>query len=419
MLDIRQIRAEPEVIRAGIERRGEPDALEALSAALELDARRRALQGEVDETRAERNRASDEIGRRKKAGEDAAEAMAQNARLRERAGALEAELRTVDEQLREALLRIPNPPHPSVPRGDEESGGEVVRTVGAPPDFGFAPRDHVELAGPLIDAERGARLSGSRFTYLLGDLVRLHLANVQLALGLLGEQGFVPVMPPVLVRERALEGTGFFPADRESVYAVEPERDDLYLVGTSEVALASLHTDEIVDEADLPLRYCGLSSCFRREAGAAGKDTRGIFRTHQFDKVEMFSFCHPERSWDEHEFLLSLEREIADDLGLHYRVVNIAVGDLGDSAAKKYDIEAWLPGQGRFRELTSCSNTRDYQAGRLECGMRPERGPRVLHPLNGTAVTSSRTLIAVLETHQRADGSVVVPAALHPFGAPA
>jgi seryl-tRNA synthetase len=287
------------------------------------------------------------------------------------------------------------------------------------PEFDFEPRDHLALAGPLIDMERAARTSGSRFTYLHGDLVRLHLALVQYSLAKLSGQGFLPTMPPVLVREQALVGTGFFPADREQVYSLDPARDDLFLVGTSEVSLAALHMGEILDEESLPLRYVGVSSCFRREAGAAGRDTRGIFRTHQFDKVEMFSFCHPDRSWEEHELLLSLEREIADELGLHYRVVNVAVGDLGGSAAKKYDIEAWLPGQGRYRELTSCSNTTDYQARRLECRMRTERGPRVLHTLNGTAVTSSRTLIAILETHQRADGSVAVPAVLHAFGAPA
>ena len=205
----------------------------------------------------------------------------------------------------------------------------------------------------------------------------------------------------MLVREEALVGTGFFPEAREQVYAVANADPELFLIGTSEVALAALHMGEILPEEELPLRYCGLSSCFRREAGAAGKDTRGIFRTHQFDKVEMFSFCHPDRSWEEHEQLLSIEREIADDLGLHYRVMNIAVGDLGAPAAKKYDIEAWLPGQGRYRELTSCSNTTDYQARRLDARYRSEQGVRHLHTLNGTAITSSRTLIAVLETHQR------------------
>ncbi len=277
------------------------------------------------------------------------------------------------------------------------------------PEFDFEPRDHIDLAGSMIDVERGARTSGSRFAYLLGDVVRLHQATVQYALDKLVAKGFTPVMTPVLVREEALVGSGFFPEAREQVYAVANADPELFLIGTSEVALAALHMGEILPEADLPLRYCGISSCFRREAGAAGKDTRGIFRTHQFDKVEMFSFCHPDRSWEEHELLLSIEREIADDLGLHYRVMNIAVGDLGAPAAKKYDIEAWLPGQGRYRELTSCSNTTDFQARRLDARYRNEKGVHHLHTLNGTAITSSRTLIAVLETHQRSDGSVSIP----------
>jgi seryl-tRNA synthetase len=286
------------------------------------------------------------------------------------------------------------------------------------PEFDFEPRDHVDLAGSMIDMERGARTSGSRFTYLLGDIVRLHVATVQYALDKLVGKGFTPVMPPVLVREEALVGTGFFPADREQVYAVANADPELFLIGTSEVSLAAFHMGEILSEEDLPLRYCGLSTCFRREAGTAGKDTRGIFRTHLFEKVEMFSFCHPHRSWDEHEWLLSIEREIADELGLHYRVMNIAVGDLGGPAAKKYDIEAWLPGQGRYRELTSCSNTTDYQARRLDTRYRGEQGVRHLHTLNGTAITSSRTLIALLETHQSADGSVAIPDVLQGFGAP-
>jgi seryl-tRNA synthetase len=287
------------------------------------------------------------------------------------------------------------------------------------PEFDFEPRDHIELAGPRIDVERGVRTSGSRFAYLLGDVVRLHLATVQYAVDKLVAKGFTPVMPPVLVREEALIGSGFFPADREQVYVIANADPELFLIGTSEVSLAALHMGEILAEDDLPRRYCGVSSCFRREAGAAGKDTRGIFRTHQFDKVEMFSFCHPDHSWEEHEHLLSIEREIADALGLHYRVMNIAVGDLGAPAAKKYDIEAWLPGQGRYRELTSCSNTTDYQARRLDARYRSEKGVRHLHTLNGTAITSSRTLIAVLETHQMSDGSVSIPEVLQSFGAPA
>jgi seryl-tRNA synthetase len=419
MLDLRQLRTDTDAVKAALARRLDPSILESADAVLALDERRRTVQSEVDAVRAERNRQAEEIGRRKKAGEDASEAMAAAQAGRERLADLEDDLRAVAAELQERLLTLPNPPHPSVPEGATEDDGEIVRTVGEQPDFGFEPKDHVALGGWMIDLERGARTSGSRFAYTLGPLVLLHLAAVRFALDLLVRRGFIPVLPPVLVRESALEGTGYFPGERDQIYSLD--RDDLFLVGTSEVPLAALHQDEILAAEDLPRRYCAVSSCFRREAGAAGKDTRGIFRTHQFEKVEMFSFCLPETSWEEHELLLAIEEELAQALGLHYQVKNIASGDLGASAAKKYDLEVWLPGQGRYRELTSCSNTTDYQARRLQARYRPEGkgSPRVLHTLNGTAVTSSRTLIAVMETHQQADGSIAVPEVLQGFGAPA
>jgi seryl-tRNA synthetase len=262
----------------------------------------------------------------------------------------------------------------------------------------------------LLDIERAAKLSGSRFGFLLGPMVRLELALVQFALDMLEPHGFVPVAPPVLVREQALFGTGFFPGDREQVYAIEA--DDLYLVGTSEVSIAGMHADEILDAATLPLRYVGFSTCFRREAGTYGKDTRGIFRVHQFDKVEMFSFCDPEKSQEEHDFLLAREEELAQALEIPYRVVNVAAGDLGASAAKKFDIEAWFPGQGRYREITSTSNTTDFQSRRLKIRYRADDGNRLVHTLNGTAIAVGRWLIALLENHQREDGTVVIPEAL-------
>ena len=415
MLDLRLLRSDTEAVRAALARR-QADRL--LDRTLQLDAERRTLQAEVDELRAERRRAAEAIGEAKRGGGDAAAEMAAAARLRERLAGDEERMREVEARLEQAMLELPNLPDPSAADGMTEEDAVAVCVHGEPPAFDFEPRDHLDLAGPLVDMERGARTSGSRFAYLLGDLVLLHLATVRFALDLLVRRGFVPVMPPVLVREEALVGTGFFPADREQVYAIANAEPELFLVGTSEVSLAALHMDEILAADALPLRYCGLSPCFRREAGAAGKDTRGIFRTHQFEKLEMFSFCHPDASRDEHELLLSIEEELAQALGLHYRVMNIAVGDLGSSAAKKYDIEAWLPGQGRYRELTSCSNTTDYQARRLNARFRGEQGVRTLHTLNGTAVTSSRTLIAVLETHQQADGSVAVPQTLQRFGAP-
>jgi seryl-tRNA synthetase len=266
--------------------------------------------------------------------------------------------------------------------------------------------------------EAGARLSGSRFAYLKGDLVLLELALVQFAISVARGEGHEPVIPPVLVREEALEGTGYFPEAREQIYEIE--KDELFLTGTSEVALASLHAGQILDAGDLPLRYCAFSTCFRREAGAAGRDTRGIFRVHQFDKVEMFSFVDPANSKGEHERLLSIEERILGELEIPYRVVNIPVGDLGAPAAKKYDCEAWIPSQGRYREVTSCSNTTDYQARRLGCRYRPGDGesPEAVHTLNGTATAVGRTIIALIENRQEADGSFTVPNTLHRFGAP-
>jgi seryl-tRNA synthetase len=270
----------------------------------------------------------------------------------------------------------------------------------------------------VIDMESAAGASGSRFSYLKGDLVRVEMALVQLAFDTLEPEGFVPVVPPVLVREDPLFWTGFLPTDRAQIYEIA--NDDLFLVGTSEVSLAALHADEVLAEEDLPLRYGGFSTCFRREAGAAGRDTRGIFRVHQFDKVEMFSFVRPEDSTTEHERILSIQEQFLQTLEIPYRVVNIAAGDLGASAAKKFDLEAWLPGQGRYRELTSCSNTTDYQARRLRCRYRPSdaKSPRPVHTLNGTAVAVGRTIVAIMENFQRADGGVEVPPALRAYGAP-
>ncbi len=378
---------------------------------LELDARRRTLLPELESLRAAKNQASEAIAAAKRDDADTADAIARMREVGEREKELEAELASVDAQLHAALITLPNLPSPDA--ADEDT---VVRTVGEPRSGPAA--DHLELAGPMIDMEAAARLSGSRFAYLKGDLVMLELALVRWALERLREQGFEPVIPPVLVREQALYGTGFLPDTEQQIYSL-PD-DELYLVGTSEVALASLHAGEILDAAALPLRYAGFSSCFRREAGAAGKDTRGIFRVHQFDKVEMFVFTGgEEEAAAEHERILAIEESLLRELEIPYRVVNIAVDDLGASAAKKYDCEAWLPGQQRYRELTSCSNTTDYQARRLEIRARAQGArPITAHTLNGTAVAVGRTIIALLENHQREDRSVALPACLVAFGAP-
>jgi seryl-tRNA synthetase len=416
VLDLKLIRQETDAVRAALARRG-PDAVAGLDRVIALDERRRAAIPELEELRARRNAAAEAIAQAKRGGGDAAEAIAEQRELGAREKQLAQQLAAVEEELNAALAPLPNLPDPTAAAGPED---ELVRVVGEPPALSFQARDHLELAGAMIDMDRAANLSGSRFAYLKGDLVMLELALVRWALGKLRGHGFEPVIPPVLVRERALYGTGFLPDTEQQIYSLPA--DELYLVGTSEVALASLHDGEILDAQELPLRYAGFSPCFRREAGAAGRDTRGIFRVHQFDKVEMFSFVEPARSTAEHERILAIEEEVLQELGLPYRVVNIAVGDLGNSAAKKYDCEAWLPSQGRYRELTSCSNTTDYQARRLGIRVRREQGGRgaeMLHTLNGTAVAVGRTLIALLENGQREDGSVALPACLREFGAPA
>jgi seryl-tRNA synthetase len=413
VLDLKRIRQEPDDVRAALSRRGE-DVAGPVGRVVELDVSRRVLIPELEKLHARRNAAADAIAAAKRAGEDAAAAIAEQRELGTREKLIARELGVVEEELQVMLALLPNLPDPTAAPGPED---ELVREVGEVSAFDFEPRDHLELAGAGIDMDRAARLSGARFAYLKGDLVMLELALVRWVLEKLRGKGFEPVIPPVLVRERALYGTGFLPDTEQQIYSL-PE-DELFLVGTSEVALASLHAEEILDAERLPLRYAGFSPCFRREAGAAGKDTRGIFRVHQFDKVEMFSFVSPEESAGEHERILAIEEEILGELNLAYRVVNIAVTDLGNSAAKKYDCEAWLPSQARYRELTSCSNTTDYQARRLNIRMRMDKQTQALHTLNGTAVAVGRTLIALLENGQREDGSVELPVALVPYGAPA
>jgi seryl-tRNA synthetase len=412
VLDLRAIREDPDRVRTALSRRS-PALADDLDRLIDADRRRRELTTAVDDLRAEQNRGSKAVG-----GAPPEEREALIGSLREvsrRLAALEPRLTQAEEEVQALLDRLPNLPHDSVPVGETEEDNELLGEAGDRPSFDFTPRDHVELGEALgmIDLERAARVSGARFAYLLDRAVVLQFALVRYCLDRLMPKGFVPVIPPVLVREEALYGTGFFPTDEAQIYATRD--DDLYLVGTSEVPLAGLHPDEILDPATLPRRYVGYSTCFRREAGAYGKDTRGMFRVHQFDKVEMFSFTDPDASWEEHEFLRSCEEDLIGGLEIPYRVMNVCTGELGASAAKKYDIEAWLPGQERYRELTSCSNTTDYQARRLGIRVREEDGNRPVHTLNGTACAIGRTLIALLENHQREDGSVELPAALHPY----
>jgi seryl-tRNA synthetase len=405
MIDLRAARNDPDRFRAALARKGAAELFDEL---LEEDRAVRDIQPRVEELRASR----------KVKGKPTPEQLAELEKVKEELQALDQELTAAEERRKQLLDRVPNPPDEETPDGFTEEDAVEIRRWGEPPSFDFPARDHLDLAAVYgwIDLERAAKVSGSRFAYRIGDVALLELALYRFALDRLGARGFTPVLPPVLVREEAMYGTGFFPTDEVNIYAVE--RDDLYLVGTSEVPLAALHGGEIFDHDRLPLRYAGYSTCFRREAGAAGKDTRGMFRVHQFDKVEMFVFTQPEWSRDEHERLLDIEEELVQELELPYRVVNVAAGDLGASAAKKYDIEAWFPGQERYREITSTSNTTDYQARRLEVRVRREgKQLEPLHTLNGTAVTA-RVMLAIMENFQEQDGSISVPDALHDFGAP-
>ncbi len=417
MLDLKLIRSDPERVKAALARRGAAEQVDEL---LALDARRRELLPRIEGAQAERKTISKQIGEAKQRGEEAAEQMAAVAELKQAIDSGKAELEQVDADLQRVASALPNLPDPNAPEGMTEEDAVVLREEGEPPSFDFEPRDHLEIGSELdlIDMEAGARVSGSRFAYVKGDLVLLELALVRFALDLVREEGHEPVVPPVLVREEALIGTGFLPGDRDQIYEVP--KDELFLVGTSEVPLAALHADEILAAEQLPIRYAGFSPCFRREAGAGGRDTRGIFRVHQFDKVEMFSFVEPSKSAEEHERLLAIEERILAELEIPYRVVNVAAGDLGAPAAKKYDCEAWIPSQGRYRELTSCSNTTDYQARRLACRYRPneDEAPEVVHTLNGTAVAVGRTMIALIENRQEREGGFTLPTILHSYGSP-
>ncbi len=381
---------------------------------LKLDEAHRAARTETESLRAESNAASREIGRAMPAEREAKIAAA--GELKTRLTAAEEALAPVEAELNELALTIPNPAHESVPVGEEEDF-RTEKVVGdTPPAPQFSHGELGEHLG-IVDTERAVRMSGSRFAYIIGDAVRLQFALVQYAIDKISAHGFVPVVTPVLVREEMMELAGFFPTDRNQVYALEA--DELYLIGTSEVALAGMHRQEVVDEADLPIRYAGYSSCFRREAGTYGKDTSGLFRVHQFDKVEMFSYAHPDRSWDELEVIRSLQEEIVGGLDLPYRVITVASKDLGASAAKKYDLEVWLPSEQRYREVTSCSNYTDFSARRMGTRMKPGAesggGNVLVHTLNGTACAIGRTLLYIFENHQQPDGTVTVPEVLRPY----
>ncbi len=392
MIDLRAARSDPERFRAALARKGAAERFDALLAA---DARWRALLPQVEELRT----------KLKLKGKPTAEQLAELGAVKEELKIAEAGLASAEAERDELLTQVPNPPDPSAPDGTTDEDAVELRRVGEP---GPPGPEHTEVG--RFEMERAARLSGSRFGYIVGDSALVAMSLYRFAIERAAAHGHTPLIPPVLVRDQAMYGTGFFPTERSNIYALEA--DDLYLTGTSEVALAGFHMEEILEE--LPLRYSAFSTCFRRESGAAGKDTRGMFRVHQFNKVELFSYVEPARSGEEHDRLLAIEEELVQALGVPYRVVNVAAGDLGDPAAKKYDIEAWFPHQQRYREITSTSNTTDFQARRL--GIRYREGEKRLetpHTLNGTAVTD-RWLLAILENF-----AGEVPDALVALGAPA
>ncbi len=407
MIDLRRLRDDPDY-RRGIERKRVRAGL--VDDVLAADETRRSLVSEVDALRARQNAASKEIG--KAAADERPAKIEAAAVLKEELAAQEKLLQDADAALRELALQLPNAAEASVPDGGEDDG-ETVKSVG---ETGVAPAlDHATFSERIgfVDAAHGADASGSRFAYIMREAALLELALVHYAMATIVRYGFTPVITPALVRERTMEEAGFFPTDRAQVYDVDD--GELFLLGTSEVALSALHRGDTLAAGDLPARYGGYSTCFRREAGTYGKDTRGIFRVHQFDKVEMFAFVEPDSSVDEHERILAIEEELVGGLGLPYRVVNIAAGDLGAAAAKKYDIEAWLPSEGRYRELTSCSNYTDYSARRLGTRVKSERGTQLVHTLNGTACAVSRTLVFLFEHYQEPDGGFDVPDALRPY----
>jgi len=410
VIDLRLLRDDIDAVRSAYARRGGVDGLDEV---VRLDAERRDLLAEVETRRAEQNRASKAIGRA--SPEERAAAIEEARELAQRLAQLEPRLDEVTQRLEERAAYLPNLPHESVPEGLSEEENVVEREVGDKPELDFEPLDHVALGERLgiFDLERGAKASGSRFVYLVGQGVMLELALVRFAVDFLYDRGFTPVVPPVLVRKQAMYGTGFLPTDEQEFY--RSERDDLYLTGTSEVALAAMHADEILEGTALPVRYAGFSSCFRREAGSYGKETKGLIRVHQFDKVEQFSFAHPDDSWDELQAIRANQEKILQTLEIPYRVLVMCAGDLGSAAAKKVDNEAWLPGAQRYLELTSATNATDYQARRLQVRFRDKDGTRLVHTLNGTACAVGRTIVALLENHQRADGSIAIPEALRRF----
>jgi len=417
MLDMKFVRENPQVVKQNLERRGDEAKIPWVDELLENDRKWRSLRTEADTLRSKRNKLTEQIAQARRQGQDTTRLVTEAEQIPDKVKTLDKESADLDSKITITLMQLPNLIHESVPVGKDENDNVEVRKWGKPPEFNFKPKDHIDLTTQLglVDLERAAKVAGARFYYLRGDLVKLNHALIRLALDFCEMKGYKLTQPPYLLRREAVGGAVALSDFEDVIYKIEGE--DLYLLATSEHALLAQHMDEILDGKNLPLRYGGVSPCFRKEAGAHGKDTKGIFRVHQFEKVEQFVFCKPEQSWDEHEKLIANAEEFFQKLKIPYRVVNVCTGDLGTVAAKKYDLDAWLPGQGSYREVVSCSNCTTYQAVRSKVRFRdrPDESTKWVHTLNSTLVATERTLVAILENYQTIDGSIAIPEALQAY----
>jgi seryl-tRNA synthetase len=417
MLDIRFVRDNPEVVKENLRRRGEEEKVAWVDELLANDTKWRSTQSEANNLRSKRNKITEQIAQLRKKGRDTSDLMKEAERIPDQIKSIEKQTAELEAKVTQALMQLPNIMHDSVPYGKDENDNQEIKKWGKVPEFHFQPKDHIDLANKLglIDIERAAKVAGSRFYYLRGDLVKLNYALIRFALDFLEMKGFSLCQPPYLLRREAVGGAVALSDFEDVLYKVEGE--DLYLLATSEHALLAQHMDEILDGKSLPLKYAGVSPCFRKEAGAHGRDTKGIFRIHQFEKVEQFVFCKPEQSWEEHEKLIANAEEFVQTLKIPYRVVNVCTGDLGSVAAKKYDLEAWMPGQGKYREIVSCSNCTSYQAVRSKIRFRdkPDEPTKWVHTLNSTLIATERALVAIMENYQNEDGSINIPETIQTY----
>jgi len=417
MLDIKFVREHSEEVKENLKRRGDLDKIVQIDDLIRDDKNWRDIQNEANMLRNKRNRLTDEIGRLRKSGTDTSALVKEAEQIPDQVRKLEMEASEIESRVTDLLMRLPNMMHETVPFGTDENGNIEVKKWGKQPQFTFPPRDHIDLATglKLIDLERAAKVTGARFYYLRGDLVKLNYALLKFALDFIAKKGYTLIQPPFFLRREAIGGAVALSDFEDVIYKIQDE--DLYLLPTSEHALLAQHMGEIIDGKTLPLKYSGISPCFRKEAGAHGRDTKGIFRIHQFEKVEQFVFARPEESWAEHDKMIQNAEELFQLLNLPYRIVNVCTGDLGTVAAKKYDLEVWLPGQGKYRELVSCSNCTTYQAVRSKIRFRdkPDEPTKWVHTLNSTLVASERTLIAIMENYQTEEGSVLIPQVLQPY----